>query len=993
MLKPSPRFALCAAITLSSLAAPAFAQTSHSRPNVGVDREAEPSTDNALEYVTSWIGNSYSGENPNPPINSLLHVPLDMDSIYVTSDGRVFTNTIWDEGGRAVSVFRNGQLISPDGNNGGGVAIAAAGSQVFVSYSPGGSGVGILNANDLSNTGLSLSGSSTLANSHGIFGMTVAKGKLYVTENDVNLVEVFDIGSLTLVNTFSVNNPVRIAVDQAGGMWISHRDQTPLPSLDGNVYDINGQMGLDTVDHYDSSGTYSNTITVPDSAEVSALTVNGDGLLLVADDGPDQNIKIYASLEATPILIGTFGEKGGDYAGPVSGRVGPGRFRGITGIGTDARGNLYVSQSGFGLDMGVGHGLTLQSYSRYGTLNWERQGLEFQTMAAIDPHSETDVYDANHHFTLDYSKPPGKEARYVADTYNRFKYTQDVRVTSIGEGGQIVYIKGRKFLLVTPEYGIYTEIYRFDQDGDSEIAIPCVAFDYGSFQSSYQDFYAEPLNGEFIWRDVNGDGQMTDADGGWDPNEFFEPTSEGTYQGSPIPDEHRDGGDLWVDENGDVWQVNFGGHTPPYEASIHLRRYLFQGFDQYGAPIYDYNHMQIYSVTTDFPDFATVGSAEFFPNLTSGGTLFVMGGGPAQGTNIIARYDNWDKGNRTSSWVTNIATDTNPTNTWQPNSFTVAGDFFFVDFWQPHYNQVFQTKNGLYVGIFLPGQNVGGAPNVGNTDMWQANRAFERKNGEYILLQEDDYQAKILMYRWTPPNPLPIPPVPQPPSNIQGANNDEAANLSWTASGKALTFSVGRSTTSGGPYTTVDAGIYKTSASDVGLTNGQTYYYVVNEVAETGLSSANSSEVAVQVAALGTTYEAENAVLTAPAFTIYGGCDNLCSNNGFVAAAGSGSTITFNNVNVSKAGTYAVRIYDINGQSAQDWGLPPSDIGPTINITVNGGATIVSPQMGITDPNWNAPGYVTVPMALNAGNNVIELWSEATEGEPNIDRIVVLFAP
>ena len=115
MLKPSPRFALCAAITLSSLAAPAFAQTSHSRPNVGVDREAEPSTDNALEYVTSWIGNSYSGENPNPPINSLLHVPLDMDSIYVTSDGRVFTNTIWDEGGRAVSVFRNGQLISPDG--------------------------------------------------------------------------------------------------------------------------------------------------------------------------------------------------------------------------------------------------------------------------------------------------------------------------------------------------------------------------------------------------------------------------------------------------------------------------------------------------------------------------------------------------------------------------------------------------------------------------------------------------------------------------------------------------------------------------------------------------------------------------------------------------------------------------------------------------------------------------------------------------------------
>jgi len=774
-------------------------------------------------------------------------------------------------------------------------------------------------------------------------------------------------------------------VDQAGGMWVSHRDQTPLLSLDGNVYDINGQMGLAPVDHYDSSGNYVNTITLPDGGEVGGLAVNSYGALLVADDGPDQNIKIYANLEVNPTLVGTFGEKGGDYAGPVVGRVGPLRFRGITGIGTDVLGNIYVSQSGFGLDMGVGHGVTLQSYTWYGALNWERQGLEFQTMAAVDPHSETDVYDANHHFKLDYSQPAGKEATYVADTYNRFQYTQDVRVTSIGEGGQIVYIQGKKFLLVTPEYGTYTEIYRFQGEGNSEIVIPCEAFDYGSWQMSYQDFYAQPLNGEFIWRDVNGDGLMTNAQGVWDPNEFFEPTTEGIYQGNTIPDEHRDGGDLWIDKNGDAWQVNYGGNTPPYEASIHIRRYQFQGFDQFGAPIYDYDHMQIYNVPTDFPDLTTIGSAEFFPDETSGGTLYAMGSGPIQGTNLIARYDNWDKGNRQSKWVTNLPTDPDPNNTWSPNSFTKAGDFFFVDYWEPHYNQVFQAKNGLYVGTFVPGSNVGGAPNVGNTDMWQANRAFKRSNGEYILLQEDDYQAKILMYRWTPPNPLPPPPTPVAPKGLtQTGADDESVTLSWTPEPSALTYTLRASQTSGGPYTPITAGIYGTSTyTDIGIQPNGTWYVVLSAVEPTGLS-ATSKQIVVNTKVAGTTYEAESGALTGCAGIYYGADDSAYYRVGCMAP---GSTITLNNVTVPTTGTYAMRIYYGNGDNN------PADL-YNMGVAVNGGPITYSPNMPYTG-DWSIPGYVTMNVQLNAGTNTIVLGNQSddTSGGPDIDRIVVPFAP
>ena len=937
--------------------------------------------DSAIDYVTSWIGNSFGGNDPNFPTQTNLHVQLDMDTIYVSPDGKVYTNAVWDEGGRPVSVFKDGRIISPLNNqsnsvnwqNGGGVAVAAKDDRIFVGYSPNGTGVGILNSKDMSNSGESLSGSSSLASSHGIFGMDIHNSQLFVTENDVNLVEVFDLKTLTLVDSFSVSNPVRIAVDHAGGFWVSHRDPTPLPATpQGNVFDVNGQMGLPTIDHYDSSGKWVNSITLPPGGSVGALCINPWGALLVADNGPDQNIKIYGNIEHDPILVTTFGEKGGNYAGPVRGRVGPRRFRGMTGIGTDASGNIYVSQSGFGLDMGVGHGVLLQSYAWWGDLNWQLDGLEFVSVGAMDPASEHDFYDAYHHFKMDWSQKPGQEAKYIADTYDRFKYPQDVRVTNIMSTGRIQYIQGKKFLLVGNQGGTLLEIYRFE-DAASEIAIPCVAFDYGSFQNgAYQDFVVEPIDGEFIWRDLNGDGQMT-------LDEFTEPPNN----------LHRDGGYFHVDTHGDVWQVNYQAENPPYEQSIHLRRYLFQGFDHFGAPIYDFTHTQIYDALVDFPDLTTISGAVFHPN-SEGGTLYVSGTSPAQGAfSKIVKIENWDKGNRKPKFAVEIPWDPDPNNPWSPNSFTVSDDFLFVDFWLPHYNLIFSAHDGAYVGKFVPGNDVGGVPNVGNTDEFQANTSFRRPNGEYIVVQEEDYQAKFLMYRWTPPGSLPKPPVPQSPSAVQGAANDEGATLTWTGGPDALIYNVSRSTTSGGPYTIVDTGVYQTTVADVGLTNGQTYYYVVSAEADTGLSSQNSSEVTVTATPVGTTYEAESASYANGPFVVTG-CP-LCSGGARLGAIIQGSSVTFSPVVVPVAGTYAVRIYEVNGNQPADWGIPTE---PTIDVTVNGGTTITSPPLPFTG-DWNTPGYTVVNLNLQKGANsiVLSVPAAAPSGDPDIDRIVVPFDP
>lgn len=964
---------------------PALARNAHASDK---DKDKD---DNDFDYTTSWIGNSFGGNDPNPPTQTLYHVPIDMNAIYVSRDGRVFTNTGWDEGGRPVSIFKDGRLVSPlnslsnspNYRNGGGGAIAVDDKYIYAAQSTGprpsgdpnpldgGQGVFIFNKDDLTNTDLLFSGSSTLYQEMTIYGMALHKGRLYVTENDQNLVEVFDTTTRALVSSFSINNPVRIAVDCDGGMWISHQDPTPLPATPaGNVFDINGQMGLATVDHYDSSGKWINSITLPDGGQVSALWIDQWGALLVGDTGPDQNIKIYANILNKPFLFSTFGEKGGDYAGPVRGRVGPKRFRGITGIGTDGWGNIYVSESGFGLDKGVGHGVVLQSYSFWGGLNWSVEGLEFVSMGSADPRSETDVYDAYHHFKMDYDERPGYEAKYVADTYDRFRYPQDVRVTNIMSTGRIVYIHDKKFLVVGNQGGVLMEMYRFEEG--SEIAIPCVAFDYGSFQNgNYQDFAVEPIDGEFIWRDLNGDGQMT-------LDEFIEPPNNA----------HRDGGFFSVDSNGDVWQVNYQAENPPYESSIHLRRFAFQGFDSFGAPIYDFDHLKIYDALVDLPDVDRIANAVFEPHLTEGGTLFVAGGSTSQGSfNKVVRYDNWDKGNRKARFVANIPFDPDPNNPWSPNSFTIAGDFFFVDFWQPHYNLVFSAKTGVYVGRFVPGKNVGGAPNAGNTDEWQANAANRRHNGEYLLFQEEDYQGKILMYRWTPPSQLPTPPVPQAPSGFSGTPDDESVSLSWTATPDSLIYNVLRSTTPGGPYTLVNSGVYQTTVSATGLNNGQTYYYVVSAEADTGLSSVNSAEFSIIPVAAGATYEAENANFTPPAFVV-GQCP-LCSGDARVGAVVQGVSITFSNVTVPTTGTYPVRIYEVNGNQPGDWGLP---LEPTIDITVNGGSTITSQPLPFTG-DWNTPGYIVVNLNLNAGTNsiVLSVPVAAPTGDPDIDRIVVPF--
>jgi hypothetical protein len=82
---------------------------------------------------------------------------------------------------------------------------------------------------------------------------------------------------------------------------------------------------------------------------------------------------------------------------------------------------------------------------------------------------------------------------------------------------------------------------------------------------------------------------------------------------------------------------------------------------------------------------------------------------------------------------------------------------------------------------------------------------------------------------------------PLAPTGLTATSGNQQIALAWTASLTATSYNVLRSTTSGGPYTTVGTSA-TTSFTNTGLTNGTIYYYVVAAVNTAG-TGADSTQV------------------------------------------------------------------------------------------------------------------------------------------------------
>jgi hypothetical protein len=113
-----------------------------------------------------------------------------------------------------------------------------------------------------------------------------------------------------------------------------------------------------------------------------------------------------------------------------------------------------------------------------------------------------------------------------------------------------------------------------------------------------------------------------------------------------------------------------------------------------------------------------------------------------------------------------------------------------------------------------------------------------------LYTSEDYYHLirKVTGTGLTPPPPAP----PAAPDSLSVSTNNNQITLTWSSVTGATNYNVDRSTTSGGPYTTIFS-TSGTSYTDTNAISGRTYYYVV-VASNAGGQSLNSPEVTATLA-------------------------------------------------------------------------------------------------------------------------------------------------
>ena len=683
-------------------------------PNISYKTSPLPN----ISYRTSWIGNTFGGGSK--------WVQNQISAMYVGNDGTVYTNSEWDEAGREAGIYKDGDAIGQASDlhgweRGGGEAVTANSKYLYIAM-----GQGALDGwkdkdhedyprsptewycvrrHNLSGEpapfagGRGYDGSMLIVSkSSPVTGLANAGSELYVSDSGTNRIRVYDAETLAELRSWSSARPRQMAVDSQGDMWIIQaKDASNSPKI---------------LNYSKTGNLLSKKIT--DVVDPTALAIDNQGRLLVAENGPRQQVLIY-DISGTPKLIGTVGTQGGIYSG-TRGEVGELKLNGLTGVGTDRAGNIYVSNDGFG-----GSGTDLRKFSPLGKMQWQLLGLQFVDNADADPDTDgLDVFTKHEHFMMDYSKSKGQESTYKGYTVDKFRYPDDPRLHNENHSATSVFVRrieGKRFLYLTGMFAKHLAIYRFD----GEIAVPTAIFSHEHSKWPAN----QPAVGNWLWHDKNGDGSI----------QSDEYESLGAEEDS-----------IWgweVDSNGDVWQASESGY---------IKHYHYLGLDAYGSPSYNGASSEKIPMPAPFDELLRI---KYYPDTD----VMYLGGYTVDrphtgeewgivGTEIV-RYDNWTK-NKTLRWRINLPYDPNADPMLIIKAMDVAGDRVFAVTSRTAEVYVYDTGTGAFVTKLTPGTEVAGES--GWTDIPYALRAYRRANGEYVVFVEEDAKAKVIIYRFTSSN-------------------------------------------------------------------------------------------------------------------------------------------------------------------------------------------------------------------------------------------------
>lgn len=215
---------------------------------------------------------------------------------------------------------------------------------------------------------------------------------------------------------------------------------------------------------------------------------------------------------------------------------------------------------------------------------------------------------------------------------------------------------------------------------------------------------------------------------------------------------------------------------------------------------------------------------------------------------------------------------------------------------------------------------------------------------------------------------------PPTPTGITATPGNGQVTLAWNASAGAASYNVERSTTSGGPYTTVGMPT-ATGFTDTSVTDGTTYFYVV-DAADLAGSSPNST----QVSATPSSSTPNVTVTINPASTqpispwIYGINAGTIPNipKVTITRLGGNRWTAYNwTTNASNAGS------DFNYENdnfLSSSGVAGEAVTPTIAADIAGGmATLMTVQLqGLVSADENGPVSITNPPDLTRFDPVVD---------------------
>ena len=698
-----------------------------------------------LPYASSWLGQTWASNYYQG------HVQMQVTSMCIDRSG---TKPLLRMSGQNEAL--DSSVYDLDGNllwmyqlEHGGGTLAADGGYIYETTGGNDNNLaklkrtGALNTSpepDRSGKDKNSAAATSLASTN-MWGLAATGGKVYVAEANSERIVVIDGATMAEVATWPTPRPGALVADGKGGLWVIQRpgtapsaafkpktDTTPEVWGVGQNYRPTGipyPAGTEAKLHYytlDGKRDAKRTIdlsTLPQPCMPTSMAISPkDGRIYLCDVGAGQCVWIFDP--ATGKQVGTVGKVGGVYKNTIPGRTDAQHLFFPRAVTLDDDGNVYVAmcpREGW-----VGGNL-MRKYDPTGTkVLWERQGLEFNECADADPGTDgVDVFTQINHYQLDFSKKLGKEATFVGITYDPFTYPQDRRNATHGgavNATVVRTVKGQRLLY----YHIWARhgeaIYRFNKGSD--IAIPC----------------AEVSN-DGVWVDNNANGKK-------DEGESFGKLPEGAGWGQS-----------WVvDANGDIWSA--GGQ---------VRCWRVQGFTKDGVPQFTSKPTETYAYPTGMTEVGYAMYDTFGDRLLLGGFTKERGKdrhdhGGSIGTTLVC-LGGVRAGKTVELWRRDVPYETGKEGLGgETNCFfsgTYAGDAKGGHLFIAGLSELGVKKSmiwaidpatGTTVERFRSGPETAGY--AGWMDFNNTANAVKRKNGEYLILAEDNGAQKTQLFRWTP---------------------------------------------------------------------------------------------------------------------------------------------------------------------------------------------------------------------------------------------------